>query len=98
MEMSLMFFCCKSLFPFRLMFLGEKWKRSRKLLTPAFHFKIVQSYLQFIPPLTKIFINKLDEQVGKGAFDISKLTSLYTLDVICGEFLKQMPLVWNTKK
>ena len=38
---------------------GEKWRSRRRLLTPAFHFKILQDFLVIMNEHSEIFVNKL---------------------------------------
>lgn len=63
---------------------GAKWKTRRKMLTPAFHFRILDDFLPIINEhaveFTKILRGKLDEKQG---FDIAPLVARCTLDVIC---------------
>ncbi|CAG9827255.1 unnamed protein product [Diabrotica balteata] len=62
---------------------GAKWKKRRRMLTPAFHFSILENFLEVFDSVGDIFIQKLRREVGKKSVDISELVSLYTLDVIC---------------
>ncbi|KAI2474216.1 hypothetical protein C4B38_000284 [Diabrotica virgifera virgifera] len=62
---------------------GTKWKQRRRMLTPAFHFSILENFIDVFDSVGDIFIKKLQREVGKNSVDISELVSLYTLDVIC---------------
>lgn len=42
---------------------GEKWKKNRKMLTPTFHFKILEDFLPIMNENTKIFIELLEEKI-----------------------------------
>ncbi|XP_064458392.1 cytochrome P450 4V2-like [Ornithodoros turicata] len=63
---------------------GSKWKIRRKMLTPSFHFRILDDFLPIINEHAVVFTNvlrgKLDEKKG---FDIAQLVARCTLDVIC---------------
>lgn len=66
----------------------NKWKSRRKLLTPAFHFRILNDFLPIINENAEILINKLyqltDNQSGQShVIDILDYVTLTTLDVIC---------------
>lgn len=62
----------------------DKWQQRRKVLTPAFHFKILEDFVdtfdQQANTLTKILIEKHDDTLP---FDICPYITLFTLDVIC---------------
>ncbi|KAI7815653.1 cytochrome p450, partial [Rhyzopertha dominica] len=62
---------------------GSKWHTRRKLLTPAFHFKSLQSFVETFKSCGDILIKKLQQEVGKPATDIHKLITLCALDTIC---------------
>ncbi|XP_028145028.1 cytochrome P450 4C1-like isoform X2 [Diabrotica virgifera virgifera] len=62
---------------------GAKWKKRRRMLTPAFHFSILENFLEVFDTVGDIFIQKLRREVGKKTVEISEPVSLYTLDVIC---------------
>ncbi|KAI2474175.1 hypothetical protein C4B38_000250, partial [Diabrotica virgifera virgifera] len=62
---------------------GAKWKKRRRMLTPAFHFSILENFLEVFDSVGDIFIQKLRREVGKKTVEISEPVSLYTLDVIC---------------
>lgn len=61
---------------------GEKWQKRRKLLTPAFHFKILEQFLHVFDSASDILIEKLSPEVGK-SFDIHPYLNLCSLDIIC---------------
>nr|CAD7415231.1 unnamed protein product [Timema poppensis] len=63
---------------------GAKWHSRRKLLTSAFHFKILEEFIPIFNKNSRIFVEKLSEYVDKGCVPINKLVSLCTLDIICG--------------
>lgn len=64
---------------------GQKWHQRRKIITPAFHFKILEQFVEMMDRHGDIFVEKLKKIDGKEV-DIFPLISLYALDVICGKF------------
>ncbi|XP_033747773.1 cytochrome P450 4F22-like isoform X1 [Pecten maximus] len=63
---------------------GTKWRRNRRLLTPAFHFDILRPYQKLNNRTADVFIDKLNKfhLEGDGYFDVFSPVSQYTLDVI----------------
>lgn len=53
------------------------------MLTPAFHFKILEDFVAVFNEQSSILIDKLNKNVKK-EFDVFPLITLCTLDVICG--------------
>lgn len=65
---------------------GKKWHQRRKIITPSFHFQILEKFVEIMDEQGKIFINKLEKLDGQKV-NIFPLVNLYALDVICGLFL-----------
>ncbi|KAK6177634.1 hypothetical protein SNE40_015694 [Patella caerulea] len=62
---------------------GKRWARSRRLLTPAFHFDILKPYVKIYNEAADILISKIDKYAETGeSFELFSLISLCTLDVI----------------
>uniref|UniRef100_T1GLJ0 Cytochrome P450 n=1 Tax=Megaselia scalaris TaxID=36166 RepID=T1GLJ0_MEGSC len=65
---------------------GRKWFKRRKIITLAFHFKILEQYIETFDRQGKNLIKKLNGMVKVGKpFEFYNLINLYILDVICGE-------------
>lgn len=69
---------------------GEKWRRKRRLLTPAFHFQILDNFLDVFNKNAEIFCDLLSEELtssyGKAKeMDMFPYLKRCTLDVICGK-------------
>jgi len=63
---------------------GTKWHGRRKLLTGAFHFKILEDYISIFDEQSEILISKIDEHVNSGkAFDMFPYITRCALDIIC---------------
>ncbi|XP_077295341.1 cytochrome P450 4C1-like [Arctopsyche grandis] len=60
---------------------GNKWRRQRKIITPTFHFKILEQFVNVFNDKGKIFIEKLAENKGK-VFDVYPYVTLCALDII----------------
>ncbi|KAK7576458.1 hypothetical protein V9T40_012744 [Parthenolecanium corni] len=60
---------------------GTKWHLRRKMLTPTFHFKVLENYIPIFNRNAKLLTKKLSEQ--SEPVDIDAYISLCTLDVIC---------------
>lgn len=76
----------------------DKWRTRRKLLTPSFHFKILDSFVPIMAESMKQLIAVLDDVVDRKhglVDDLSKLMLLCALDVICGEFPPLCPFFIN---
>lgn len=74
--------------------LGAKWKSHRKLITPSFHFSILQDFIGVFDRVGENLLRKLSAEVGKDSVEISKIISLYTLDVICGKLNRNIFLIF----
>lgn len=64
---------------------GKKWFDHRKWLTPAFHFKILDQYIDIINKNGSILVDTLMDQAELDFVYIDPLISLCTLDIICGK-------------
>ncbi|KAK0395424.1 hypothetical protein QR680_001275 [Steinernema hermaphroditum] len=63
---------------------GAKWHSRRKLLTPAFHFAILNSFLKVHDRESKIMIEQLEKHAESGEqFDIFPYIKRCALDIIC---------------
>ncbi|KAI1303756.1 Cytochrome P450 4c3 [Halotydeus destructor] len=63
-----------------------KWRARRKVLTPAFHFRILEDFQPIINEQAHVLINKLARLAQKGQtedIDFLPLATLCTLDTIC---------------
>ncbi|KAL5013691.1 hypothetical protein ScPMuIL_007961 [Solemya velum] len=62
---------------------GQRWARSRRLLTPAFHFEILRSYISVFNDGSKQFLANIDPYADSGkSFDLFGPVSLCALDVL----------------
>ncbi|KAM7110837.1 cytochrome P450 4V2 [Molossus nigricans] len=62
---------------------GNKWHRRRKMITPTFHFTILEDFLDVMNEQANILVKKLDKHVNGDAFDCTFYVTLCTLDIIC---------------
>lgn len=62
---------------------GKKWHSRRKLLTPAFHFKILEDFVEIFNSQSYTMLKKLKEKADGKPFDIFPTVTLCTLDIIC---------------
>ena len=64
---------------------GAKWHARRKLLTPAFHFRILEDFLQVMDQQANILVRKLSAHAQQDSrpFDIFPLVTHCALDIIC---------------
>ncbi|XP_036333126.1 cytochrome P450 4e2-like [Rhagoletis pomonella] len=63
---------------------GRKWFTHRKMITPSFHFKILQHFHEDMNQNSNKFIEKLRIVAhGDNIFDFQEMTHYLTMDVIC---------------
>ena len=66
---------------------GQKWFHRRKLLTPTFHFSILQSFMEVFNEQSMILVEKLGKYADKSeTVNIFPLVTHCVLDIICGIF------------
>ena len=64
---------------------GSKWQERRKILTPAFHFKILEDFVHVFNEHSQVLVSRLNEQATSGQhFNIYPFITRCTLDIICG--------------
>ncbi len=64
---------------------GAKWRRRRKILTPTFHFQILESFIDVFNKNSQILMENLENRVNSDSFNIFPYLSECTLDIICGK-------------
>jgi len=63
---------------------GKKWHSRRKILTPAFHFKILDDFIDVFQEQSSVLVTKLEKEIGKDdGFNLFTYVTLCTLDIIC---------------
>lgn len=63
---------------------GQKWFSRRKAITPTFHFKILEQFVEVFEKHSAIFVQNLGKFKGR-PLDIFPQITLCALDVICGK-------------
>lgn len=63
---------------------NKKWHSHRKIITPTFHFKILEQFVEIFDHQSDVFVSQLKGFAETGQdFDVFPLVTLYALDVIC---------------
>ncbi|GBM97337.1 Cytochrome P450 4V2, partial [Araneus ventricosus] len=62
---------------------GSKWRTRRKLLTPSFHFRILDDFVPTFNEQSLVLVRKLRELRDADHVDIMPLVVLCTLDMVC---------------
>lgn len=64
---------------------GRKWHSRRKIITPAFHFKILEQFVEIFDQQSALMVQNLyDKADGKTAIDMFPVICLTALDIIAG--------------
>ncbi|XP_060524522.1 cytochrome P450 4c3-like [Cylas formicarius] len=61
---------------------GTKWQTRRKILTPAFHFKILQQFVSVFNRETHVLVKKLEAACDQPQLDITPYITNFTLETI----------------
>ncbi|XP_036220368.2 cytochrome P450 4d8 [Bactrocera oleae] len=62
---------------------GRKWLARRKIITPAFHFKILEQFVEVFDQQSTILLSCLAKKAdGRNAFDVYPFVCLAALDII----------------
>jgi cytochrome P450 len=69
---------------------GDKWRPRRKLLTPAFHFKILDEFMPTFNEKSMASVAKMEEILGTAGskeIDVFSIMTDPVFDVFCGNFI-----------
>lgn len=64
---------------------GDKWHHRRKMLTPAFHFKILKKYINTFCEHTQVLLETLKKEADKEKTDLIPLINKTALRIMCGK-------------
>lgn len=67
---------------------GKKWHDRRKIITPAFHFNILERFVEIFDRLGNTVVEKLKTIPPDEPTEFYPIAVLYALDVMCGEYWK----------
>ncbi|KAJ4433395.1 Cytochrome P450 4C1, partial [Periplaneta americana] len=62
---------------------GQKWHIHRKMITPTFHFKILENFMEIFSEKSEILVKKLEKEIGSQGFDVYPYITRCALDIIC---------------
>ncbi|KAF2892992.1 hypothetical protein ILUMI_13181, partial [Ignelater luminosus] len=62
---------------------STKWRKHRKILTPAFHFQILEQFVEVFHFYSNIMVKKLEKEVPEKSVNIYSYITLCSLDIIC---------------
>jgi cytochrome P450 family 4 len=65
------------------------------LITPTFHFSILDSFVEVFSEKSGILVRKLQKEIGSQGFDMYPYVTHCALDIICGERLPPTVLSLN---
>ncbi|XP_017034667.1 cytochrome P450 4d1 isoform X2 [Drosophila kikkawai] len=61
---------------------GRKWHRRRKIITPAFHFRVLEAYVEIFDRRSRQLVGQMEAN-GSGKINLGEAIHLCTLDAIC---------------
>nr|XP_022907354.1 cytochrome P450 4C1-like [Onthophagus taurus] len=62
---------------------GKKWFTHRKLITPTFHFTILENFMEIFVEKSKLLVTNLQNKTSTEVFDLYPHITNCTLDIIC---------------
>ncbi|GJQ65575.1 hypothetical protein Trydic_g23113 [Trypoxylus dichotomus] len=62
---------------------ASKWKKTRKLLNPAFNVQVVERHVKYFEKHAIVLIEKLKNTIDRDGFDVLPYISSCTLDIMC---------------
>ncbi|EAT40232.1 AAEL008017-PA [Aedes aegypti] len=63
---------------------GKKWHPRRKILTPAFHFKILDDFVDIFQEQSAVLVQRLQRELGnEEGFNCFPYVTLCALDIVC---------------
>lgn len=65
--------------------IGKKWHDRRKVITPAFHFNILERFVEIFDRLGNSVVDKLNKFDSTDDVEFYPIAVLYALDVMCGK-------------
>jgi cytochrome P450 family 4 len=80
-----------------LVSVGKKWRQRRKILTPAFHFQILDKFMDVMNSHGNVLIEKIKNIKENEDINVFSLVNLYALDVICGKLRKFLDDLFDQK-
>lgn len=63
---------------------GEKWFQRRRIITPTFHFKILEQFVTVFNREAETMVDLMRKHVGGKEFDVYSYVTLMALDSVCG--------------
>lgn len=72
---------------------GDKWRSRRKAITPAFHFKILEEFVEIFDRQSDVLVGKLAQVATGEVINVYSYVSLMSLDNICGRSDKEKEIV-----
>ncbi|GJQ65926.1 hypothetical protein Trydic_g2707 [Trypoxylus dichotomus] len=73
----------------------SKWKKTRKLLNPAFNFQIIEHHVKYFEKHATVLIERLNDTIDCDGFDVLPYISSCALDSMCETI---MGITLNTQK
>lgn len=64
---------------------GRKWHQRRKIITPAFHFRILEPYVEIFDRQTRQLVRQLRQACNGDPIELAHATHMCALDIICGK-------------
>jgi cytochrome P450 family 4 len=58
------------------------------MITPTFHFKILDNFVEVFSEKSEILVSKLQKEVGSQGFDVYPYITKCALDIICGKRMR----------
>jgi Cytochrome P450 len=75
---------------------GQHWFNHRRLITPTFHFNVLENFCEVFSENANILIKSLEEASADGSsVNIYPLITKAALDIICGKWTKSAATYWT---
>ncbi|EFA04693.1 cytochrome P450 CYP4BN11 [Tribolium castaneum] len=62
---------------------GAKWKKHRQIITPTFHFQILENFVDVFEKNGKILTKQLEKHLNEDSVNVYGFVNLCALDIIC---------------